>query len=145
MWRMRSLHQGKLPSQPSPSKSSGGRENRHIPEFGSRREREHTPLPTPAGGMFLWSFNSMRDVITLAQMAGAPLSCPSSLYKDPESGRLFLLLSPGELSDEDDRRLFSLLSEYATAETDIPADASQLASHYSTVIARNALASLAGL
>ncbi|MBQ7678757.1 MAG: adaptor protein MecA [Butyrivibrio sp.] len=144
----RRLQQGDFPVLPSASKAASGRGGHGQISALAAARRDHQsdqPFPTPAGGLLLWSFATMRDIIGLAQMAGRELSCPSALFKDQGSGRYYLLLSPEKLSPADNRRLFSLLSEYGNADTSLPKDHAFLSEHLSTVIAHNALANLAGL
>ena len=137
----RRLQQGDFPVLPTAGKVASGRsrdvlqpakKNREVPAQGQDRDS------------LVWSFAGMHDVIAFAGAAGIS-GVSSSLYKDPSTGRLILLMITKGVRDTDLKRLTAGLAEFGRQEKGLARNHAYLEEHLETVIADNALENLAGL
>lgn len=139
MGMFRRIQQGDFPLLTPSGKMAQGRGK--LTDTAAKRER----TSHPAGEDFMvWSFDSMHDVISLAELIGS-CKTENSLYRDPSSGRVILLLKSEGLSQEESRRMFGYLSEFGCEEKSFTHDRAYIDEHLTSVVRENALQSLAGL
>lgn len=108
-----------------------------IKESKTSEEEEKTDLTR------IFVFNSLHNLIRLSGMVAGNYNGENSLYKDESEGQYILVIQKGDHSAKEFNRLCNMLSEYGSARKSLPATRSYLEEHYTAVIAKNALQSLA--
>ncbi|MCD7836387.1 MAG: adaptor protein MecA [Lachnospiraceae bacterium] len=93
---------------------------------------------------FVFSMETMQQVMSAASIVGRRFEGLSSLYKDEINGRYLLLLSQNGSPDEMFERVCNTLSEYGTIHRPPSAGNTFLAEHLEALISENALALLSG-
>jgi adapter protein MecA 1/2 len=83
------------------------------------------------------------DLCTFARCVSPFYTQETTLYKNPSDKSYGLLLTIGELSFEDFGRICNIASEYGTLEPVQPPKQAFLQEHYETIVADNAVSSLA--
>ncbi len=91
---------------------------------------------------FLFSFNTMHDVMKFASLNGTPVQVRNTLYKSDRDGRLFLLIHSDNASASTLNKLCSVLSEYGKSESSASISEQYLEEHYNVIIKNNAIQKL---
>lgn len=89
------------------------------------------------------SFSELDSLCSLAILLNSFYSGENSLYKNPETGGYYLVLSQSGHSPEDFNRLCNILSEHGTLEHYSNAREAYMQEHFKTIIEKNAILSLA--
>ena len=90
----------------------------------------------------LFQFGSLHTLLRLTSHAVSDDCGQSVLYKDPKTGRYFLLMSHSGENADHFNRLCNIISEYAALRKVFPATAAYLDEHCEVLIAKNALQTL---
>lgn len=93
----------------------------------------------------IYRFTSLDHAIRAAAVLGSLCIVPSSLYKDPEAGRYYLLVKKAQSSAEQFNKICNILSEYGQSCKFSPALEAHLSEHMETILASDALQSLQAL
>ncbi len=91
----------------------------------------------------LFSFNSLYHLSRIACQLTSFYHGISNLYKNPDSGRYFLVLNQSGQEPEDFNRLCNILSEYGQPERYSRAHEAYMAEHFELLISEEAVQSLA--
>ena len=100
-------------------------------------------LPDPARYIRFYQFDSLDQVCAAARETGSVFSGSSVLYKNPQSGRYYLVLKKESSDELSFSRTCNLLSEYGTRLRQDPAAEAYYAEHYEVIVKQNTLAALA--
>ena len=84
-----------------------------------------------------------RQVCAAARETESVFSGSSVLYKNPQSGRYYLVLKKESSDELSFSRTCNLLSEYGTRLRQDPAAEAYYAEHYEVIVKQNTLAALA--
>lgn len=118
-------------------------------EYRSQREssgkiRDRSGKYTDDASFRVFSFPMMKDLMNLATRVDPSYSGRNTLFKNPATGRYYLILH----KDQEDDRLFSrlslLISEYGKEEHTLAASEQFFEEHDNVIIRDNALQKLAG-
>lgn len=93
----------------------------------------------------IYVFDSLRQVIELAALAGPGFTGKSVLYKEESTGKYLLSLVQGDCDAVSFNKICNLLSEYGTYRKAQPASRFYLEEHLSVLVGDHALQSLAGI
>lgn len=93
----------------------------------------------------IFIFDSLHNLIRLSGMLAGSYDGENSLYKDESEGQYILIMQQGEHSAKEFNCFCNILSEYGSIRKSLPATLAYLEEHYTAVIAKNALQSLAGM
>lgn len=100
-------------------------------------------IPDPARYIRFYQFDSLDQVCAAARETGSVFSGSSVLYKNPQSGRYYLVLKKESSDELSFSRTCNLLSEYGTRLRQDPAAEAYYAEHYEVIVKQNTLAALA--
>lgn len=93
----------------------------------------------------LFLFDSFEELTSLAGVVRGFYDDDNSLYKNPHSGKYYLILNKGHHSPEDFNKLCNILSEYAYQAPFTSSTEAYFDEHYTTIIENNALQVLSEL
>ena len=79
-----------------------------------------------------------------ARIVGAYYHGKSALYKEEHTGNYLLILSPGQMTQDDFNKVGNILSEYGQLLKNTSFSQSYLEEHYTAMIRTNALNALCG-
>ena len=100
-------------------------------------------LPDPARYIRFYQFDSLDQVCAAARETGSVFSGSSVLYKNPQSGRYYLVLKKESSDELSFSRTCNLRAEYGTRFRQDPAAEAYYAEHYEVIVKQNTLAVLA--
>lgn len=100
-------------------------------------------LPDPARYIRFYQFDSLDQVCAAARETGSVFSGSSVLYKNPQSGRYYLVLKKESSDELSFSRTCNLLSEYGTRLRQDRRPRPIMPSHYEVIVKQNTLAALA--
>ena len=89
----------------------------------------------------LYTFRSLREVMTAARILSGVYDGANSLYKT-EEGNYILVLSGSGHSPAEFSKICNILSEYAAVSRSVPASVSYLEEHFEAILSQTALQSL---
>lgn len=122
-------------SFPSPAETSGTKKSATAPEKETKEQ--------PATRIF--TFDSLDQVCEASRIAGQVYNGPNTLYKNPKSGRYYLVITESEPDSDTFKRICNLLSEYCRgARADRAAEA-YFEEHYEFIVKEHAIQTLSNL
>lgn len=104
-----------------------------------------TGAPVAGPCVRAFRFPALTRIMDAACLIATHFQGESTLYKDERTGEYLLLLKNTKDSQEDFDRICNILSEYGSLMRTMPASQSFFAEHFDSVVADNAIASLAGI
>ncbi|MCQ2535486.1 MAG: adaptor protein MecA [Lachnospiraceae bacterium] len=107
-------------------------------ENGTKRKPKAPPF-------MIYSFDSMEDLISLANLLSPEHLLPSSVYKTGQGHGVHLLISPGSYGPDEFKSICEIISEYSSKDRRLKGSDLLLKEHYKPVIEENALEILAKL
>lgn len=93
----------------------------------------------------IFVFDSLYNLTRLANMLAGNYQGENSLYKDESEDVYLLVVQKSGHTPKEFNRICNILSEYGSVRKSLPASRSYLEEHFSAIIAKNALQSLAGI
>jgi len=93
----------------------------------------------------LFCFSDMSSLLDAAATLAGYETGDSALYKDPASGKYYILLYAEYLSDEDYRRICTLMSEFCERAANANSMEAHMDEHFELILASQALQSLGQL
>lgn len=116
----------------------------------SEPEEKVSPLPAkpknPASQMRMYSFDSLDLITDAARIVGHVFDGRNSLYKKPENGRYYLVLSNGGTDTVEFSRICNILAEYGLKlRHEYHSTEAYFKEHYETIIKEQALQKLSAL
>lgn len=93
----------------------------------------------------VFTFQSLEQVCHASRIAGPLCASPNTLYKNPVSGRYYLVLQEAAGLEDAFHRICNLLSEFGEAVKASPASEAYYEEHYDAIVREHALQSLAAL
>lgn len=99
----------------------------------------------PARYIRIYQFSSLDQVCGAARETGSIFSGSSVLYKNPQSGKYYLVLKKESSDELSFSRTCNILSEYGTRLRQDPAAEAYYAEHYEVIVKQNTLAALAAI
>ncbi len=127
-------------SEGSMPNSNHGRAKKR-PSAGNKNA-ENSQDNEDANLFFLFSFDTMHDIMKFASLNQAPVTVNNTLYKSDSTGRLFLLIQPSGESAGALKSLCTQLSEYGRPENSSSISIQYLDEHYKVIIRDNAIQKL---
>ena len=119
-------------------------DNSKMPSKGSHKEsQEEDRAEEPAEITKLVSFSDLNTLSLLANMLNTFYQGNNSLYRNPENGQYYLVISQSGHSPEDYNRLCNILSEHGRMEHYSHAREAYMQEHFKTIIKNQALHALA--
>ncbi len=91
----------------------------------------------------LYLFHRMNPILDVAQILKNHYQGENSLYKNPETGDYYLLVSKSGHKPEKFNKVCNMLSEYGTSSKYTPAGEAYMKEHYTLLMEHNALQQLA--
>ena len=122
---------------PSCDSSSVSAQKSHTERSGNESEQENSDITK------LVSFSDLTTLSLLANMLDSFYQGDNSLYKNPENGRYYLVISQSGHAPEDYNRLCNILSEHGLMEHFSQAREAYMQEHFKTIIKNQALHALA--
>lgn len=110
---------------------------------GLAQTANQTSEEAPAVRFF--TFENLEAVCRAARIVGLTYEGSNILYKNPVSGRFYLVLHELEKGDDSFHRICNLLTEYGTAVKAAPTAEAYYQEHYEIVVKENALQTLSAL
>ncbi len=101
------------------------------------------PAKAPKETKRIFTFSSLHDVSRLARIVYYRYEGENSLYKHEATGEYLLVVSEGEHTTEHYNKMCNIFSEYGTPAKLSPASEAYLEEHYTPLIKKHALQSLA--
>ena len=90
-------------------------------------------------------FDRMNPILDVARILSGHYHGENSLYKNPETGDYYLLVSKSDHKPEEFNKVCNILSEYGTQQTYTPAAGAFMKEHYQVILKNHALQTLAEL
>ena len=87
----------------------------------------------------------MNPILDVARILSGHYHGENSLYKNPETGDYYLLVSKSDHKPEEFNKVCNILSEYGTQQTYTPAAGAFMKEHYQVILKNHALQTLAEL
>ncbi len=116
---------------------------KNIPK--ETREQQAEELATELDMRKLYTFHSLNPVIAASAILKSTYNGENRLYKNPETGQYFLVLSKSTHTPEEFNKVCNILSEYgSSARYTLPGEA-YMQEHYSTILGEQALQHLSDL
>lgn len=100
------------------------------------------PAETPRQLIRLFQFGSLHTLLRLTSHAVSGDCGESVLYKEPKTGRYFLLMTHSSENADHFNRLCNIISEYGALRKVLPATAAYLDEHCEVLISKDALQTL---
>lgn len=109
------------------------------------KEADHRKKEDKRPSTRVFVFDSLDEVCHTARIAGQVFNGINTLYKNPVSGRYYLVVTGKEPTEDSFTRVCNLMLEYAKpAKTDYAAE-SYYQEHYEVIVKKHALQTLANL
>ncbi len=124
------------PAEIPVSKGKGDRKSRIQEETENRRSAELEKLQFNS---FVFEFDSLRTVIGLSKQVSNKVAMISSLYKNPVTGKYYMMFSRGEEMASRFAAVFSICYEYGSFVTAKDINICHLMESYECVIPENAI------
>lgn len=109
------------------------------------KDKEVTPEAEKQPSLRVFMFDSLDSVCSTSRVAGQVFDGCNTLYKNPATGRYYLLLKEQEASDDSFKRVCNLLTEYGKAVKAEYAAESYYQEHYETIVKDRAVQTLSKL
>ena len=110
-----------------------------------KAQKQETPAPKKQPPLRLFSFAAMDDVMLAVRFLSKLYSGSNTLYKDHAEDMYILVITQSDYSDIDFNRICNMLTEYGSLEQTSGIALAFLEEHCETLIAGNAVETLAAL
>lgn len=96
----------------------------------------------PENSLAIYSFSSLNTIVNLTRSLPDNMDFRSSLYKSPDNGKYYLVISEQDETSTDTKKTIGILSEFGECEAASSAASAYYHEHFKHIITDNALQSL---